>query len=126
MLLSSSLTYADTIIYEAWVDITFYDPFDPKQTGEDPGVGAWNYKIKKGDRIIAISRDLEKLGLTNGKKVYIDDFGTYMVRDRMNKRWKSRIDIAIYEGKNLKERRKIARKKGIIKNRRIIWKISIH
>ena len=42
---------------------------------------------------IAISRDLEALGLTLGDMVVIKGMGLFRIEDRMNKRWKNRIDI---------------------------------
>jgi 3D (Asp-Asp-Asp) domain-containing protein len=48
---------------------------------------------------IAVSRDLMKQGLTHNKKVKIEGLpGEYKVLDKMNARWKNRIDI--YMGKN--------------------------
>ncbi len=66
-------------------------------------MAAWNNKIKPGMKIIAVSRDLiKKYGLTNGKKVKIQGLpGLYTVRDKMNKRFRSRIDI--YMGLNKKK-----------------------
>ncbi len=54
-------------------------------------------------KIIAVSRDLiYKYGLTNGVKVRIKGLpGIYTVRDKMNKRYKERIDI--YMGMNKKK-----------------------
>ncbi len=46
-------------------------------------------------KIIAVSRDLlSKYGMRNGTKVRISGLpGYYRVRDKMNKRYKKRIDI---------------------------------
>jgi 3D (Asp-Asp-Asp) domain-containing protein len=70
------------------------------QTDETPFLAAWNNRIRPGMKIIAVSRDLiKKYGLTNGVKVRLKGFpGYYIVRDKMNKRFKSRIDI--YMGMN--------------------------
>lgn len=43
--------------------------------------------------VLAVSRDLEAVGLTLGKTVVIKGMGTFRIEDRMNKRWKNRIDI---------------------------------
>jgi len=45
-------------------------------------------------KIIAVSRDLIELGLTHNTKIKIIGLpGEYIVLDKMNKRWKRRIDI---------------------------------
>jgi 3D (Asp-Asp-Asp) domain-containing protein len=50
-------------------------------------------------RWIAVSRDLEALGYTMGTNVLIfgaDDLdGVWTIEDRMNKRWKHRIDFLV-------------------------------
>ncbi|WP_444929696.1 3D domain-containing protein [Microbulbifer sp. SSSA002] len=75
------------------VDATAYNSV-PGQTDSDPWVAAWNNRLRPGDKIIAVSRDLERHGLTNGAKVKIEGLpGTYTVRDRMNKRFRNRIDV---------------------------------
>ncbi|WP_250459485.1 3D domain-containing protein [Microbulbifer litoralis] len=96
------------------VDATAYNSV-PGQTDDDPWVAAWNNRLRPGDKIIAVSRDLEKHGLTNGTKVKIEGLpGTYTVRDRMNKRFKNRIDV--WMEKDLKKARKWGKKKL-----KIIW-----
>ncbi|SEA36419.1 3D (Asp-Asp-Asp) domain-containing protein [Microbulbifer marinus] len=91
------------------VDATAYNSV-PGQTDDDPWVAAWNNRLRPGDKIIAVSRDLEKHGLTNGAKVKIEGLpGTYTVRDRMNKRFKNRIDV--WMEKDIKKARKWGKKK---------------
>ena len=63
------------------------------ETDFSPWVAAWNNRLHHGDRVIAVSRDLEKLGLGNGSVVYVEGLGLYTVRDRMNKRKRRSIDI---------------------------------
>jgi len=66
----------------------------PSETSGDPYLAAWNNRLTPGEKAIAVSRDLIGLGLTNGTKVKIEGLpGTYTVRDKMNKRWRRRIDI---------------------------------
>ncbi|QKX17442.1 3D domain-containing protein [Microbulbifer sp. YPW1] len=85
------------------------------QTDDDPWTAAWNNRLRPGDKIIAVSRDLEKHGLTNGAKVKIEGLpGTYTVRDRMNKRYTNRIDV--WMEKDIKKARKWGKKKL-----KIIW-----
>jgi 3D (Asp-Asp-Asp) domain-containing protein len=44
--------------------------------------------------VIAVSKDLEdEIGLKMGQMVLIEGMGTFRIEDRMNKRWKRRIDI---------------------------------
>lgn len=64
------------------------------QTQGDPFLAAWNNRLKPGMKAIAVSRDLLKLGLTNGVKVKIEGLpGTYVVKDKMNARFTRKIDI---------------------------------
>lgn len=58
------------------------------------GLAAWGDQLKPGMKAIAVSRDLIKAGLTHRTEVQIEGLsGTYMVLDKMNKRWKEKIDI---------------------------------
>jgi LysM repeat protein len=66
-----------------------------RQTDKTPFLAAWNNRIRPGMKIIAVSRDLlYKYGMKNGTKVKITGLrGYYTVRDKMNKRYRKRIDI---------------------------------
>jgi 3D (Asp-Asp-Asp) domain-containing protein len=64
---------------------------DPLQTDDTPDVCAWGDKIRPG--IIAISRDLERSGLTRGKEVHIEGIGKVVVMDRMHRRKRNQIDL---------------------------------
>ena len=70
------------------------------QTDKTPFLAAWNNRLRPGMKIIAVSRDLlTKYGLRNGSRVRIGGLpGIYRVRDKMNKRYRKRIDI--YMGMN--------------------------
>lgn len=58
------------------------------------GLTAFGDQLEPGDKAIAVSRDLIKQGLTHGTKIRIDGLpGTYTVQDKMNRRWKDKIDI---------------------------------
>jgi len=60
-----------------------------------------------------VSRDLLDRGLTNGTYVTIDGLhGKYKVLDKMNKRWKKKIDI--YMGINLKKAKRWGKRKVTI------------
>lgn len=65
------------------------------QTDRTPLIAAWNNRIRPGMKIIAVSRDLiTRYGLKNGSRVRIGGLkGYYVVRDKMNKRFRRRIDI---------------------------------
>ena len=75
----------------------------PDQTDSTPFLAAWNNRIRPGMKIIAVSPDLiKKYKLTNGVKVRIKGLkGVFTVRDKMNKKFKRRIDI--YMGLNKKK-----------------------
>jgi len=77
------------------------------------GLSAWGDQLKPGMKSIAVSRDLIKLGLRHEAEVRIDGFeGTYIVRDKMNKRWIRRIDI--FMGNNVNEAREWGKRKVVI------------
>ena len=77
----------------------------PGQTDSTPFITASNKVIDKdnpgGHRWIAVSRDLEALGYTFGTRVCVENAGPmdgyWIVQDRMNKRWTSRIDFLVDE-----------------------------
>jgi 3D (Asp-Asp-Asp) domain-containing protein len=79
------------------VDATAYNSL-PEQTEGDPWLSASGHLLEYGMRAIAVSPDLAKLGLVFGRKVRIDGLkGEWVVRDRMPKRWKRRIDVFMGE-----------------------------
>ena len=85
-----------------------------RETDKTPYLAAWNNRLKPSVKSIAISRDLLKLGLTNGTKVHIDGLaGTYTVLDKMHKRWKKKIDI--YMGCSIKKARRWGKRKVTIR-----------
>lgn len=58
------------------------------------GLTAFGDVLEPGDKAIAVSRDLIRQGLTHGTKIRIGGLpGTYTVQDKMNKRWRNKIDI---------------------------------
>ena len=72
----------------------------PEQTDDDPYLAAWGDVIKPGMKVIAVSRDLIPQGLDHHAAVRIEGLpGVYLVLDKMNERWKRRIDI--YMGHDL-------------------------
>jgi len=76
---------------------------DPAQCNADylttASLKTINEKNPQGHRWIAVSRDLEKHGFVFGTKVCVENAGSFdgvwTVEDRMNKRWKNRIDFLV-------------------------------
>jgi len=90
------------------------------QTSGDPRITAWGDTLKPGMKSIAVSRDLIDSGLTSGVEVKIEDLpGTYIVQDKMNRRWKKKIDI--YMGEDVQKAREWGKKKVVIR-----WKTPLH
>ena len=70
------------------------------QTDRTPNLAAWGDRLKPGMKVIAVSRDLlTKYGMKHNTVVKIKGLpGTYRVQDKMNKRFRKKIDI--YMGNN--------------------------
>lgn len=82
------------------VTATAYNSVASQTTTSNPAITAWGDTLKPGMKSIAISRDLIDSGLVHNTPVLIEGFeGTYYVKDKMNKRWTSKIDI--YMGLNV-------------------------
>jgi len=87
-----------------------------KQTNKNPTVTAWGHTLKPGMKSIAVSRDLIDLGLVYNTEVSIEGLqGKYKVLDKMNKKWRKRIDI--YMGNDVKLAKKWGKKRV-----KISWK----
>ena len=100
------------------VTATAYNSLAHQTHAEHSAITAWGDSLKPGMKSIAVSRDLMKQGLTHNKKVKIEGFpGEYKVLDKMNGRWKNRIDI--YMGKNEELAKEWGRQKVIIS-----WKVK--
>ena len=84
------------------------------QTDSTPFLAAWNNRLRPGMKVIAISRDLlYRYGMRNGTRVRIGGLpGIYRVRDKMNKRFKKRIDI--YMGTNRRKALRWGRRSVVI------------
>ncbi len=64
------------------------------ETQGDPFQTAFGDTLKPGIKAIAVSRDLLDSGLTHNTEVWIEGLnGPYCVIDKMNRRWRKRIDI---------------------------------
>lgn len=84
------------------------------QTDKTPFLAAWNNRIRPGMKIIAVSPDLiRRYGITNGVRVRISGLpGTYVVRDKMNKRLRNHIDI--YMGTNRRKALRWGRRRVVL------------
>lgn len=81
-----------------------------KETNSHPFLGAWGNRLNPKVKSIAISRDLLRMGLKHGMRVKIKGYkGTFLVLDKMNKRWRRKIDI--YMGRNRKKALKFGKKR---------------
>ena len=79
------------------------------QTDGNPSIAAWGDRLKPGMKAIAISRDFLGRGFKRGTKVKISGLpGEYVVLDKMNKRWRNKIDI--YMGKDVRAARNWGRR----------------
>ena len=80
------------------------------QTSSNPSITAFGDSLRPGDRYIAVSRDLLDSGLVHNTKVKIEGFDSlYVVKDKMNRRWRKRIDI--YMGVDIKAAKQWGKKK---------------
>jgi 3D (Asp-Asp-Asp) domain-containing protein len=80
------------------------------QTDGTPSVTAYGIKLRPGMRIVAVSRDLEKMGLSQGAKIRVSGLeGEWTVGDRMHARWTRRIDV--YMGLDVKAAREWGKRK---------------
>ncbi len=97
------------------VSVSAYNSLASQTKKGNPALAAWGDVLKPGMKVIAVSRDLLKKGLTHNKEVKIEGLkGTYKVVDKMNKRWKNKIDV--YMGVDVKAARKWGKQ-----TRKIYW-----
>lgn len=83
------------------------------QTQGNPNITAWGDTLKPGMKVVAISRDLLALGIGHNSVMTIASLpDTFYVKDKMNHRWRNRIDI--YMGKDVKKAREWGRQKLFI------------
>lgn len=83
------------------------------QTLGNPNVAAWGDTLDPQVKSIAVSRDLLQLGLIKDTPVLLEAFAdTFLVKDKMNRRWRKRIDI--FMGKDVKKAREWGVKKMMI------------
>jgi 3D (Asp-Asp-Asp) domain-containing protein len=76
------------------VTATAYNSVESQTKKGNIGLAAWGDTLVPGEKAIAISRDLIKIGLSHNDEVQIEGLeGTYIVKDKMNKRWEKKIDV---------------------------------
>ncbi len=92
---SNSGKEADSITYDTLqVTSTAYNSVESQTKKGNIGLAAWGDTLKPGDRAIAVSRDLIDSGLRHNTIVFIEGFDEpFLVKDKMNKRWKNKVDI---------------------------------
>lgn len=85
------------------VTATAYNSVESQTKKGDPVTTAFGDKLKPGMKAIAVSRDLlEEEGIEHGAEVRIKGLpGKFKVLDKMNKRWKKKIDI--YMGEDVEQ-----------------------
>ncbi|MEM9361504.1 MAG: hypothetical protein AAGA43_02665 [Bacteroidota bacterium] len=92
------------------VTASAYNSVPWQTTEENPSIAAWGDTLKPGMKSIAVSRDLLKMGLTHNTMVKIGNWpDTFYVKDKMNSRWRKRIDI--YMGLDVQKAREWGKKK---------------
>lgn len=95
------------------VTATAYTMREAETKKGNVGLAAWGDQLEPGMKAIAVSRDLIDEGLGHGTKVRIEKLdGTYVVRDKMNKRWEKKIDI--FMGRDVKAAREWGKRKVTI------------
>jgi len=74
-------------------EVTAYNVGDPRQTDQSPCIGA------SGENLCQLLAQGEKICAANfvplGTKLYIQNYGICRVADRLNSRFKNRVDIAM-------------------------------
>jgi 3D (Asp-Asp-Asp) domain-containing protein len=76
---------------EVWA--TAYNSL-PGQTDRHPDLTAFGTRLEPGMRVVAVSNDLYEMGLRQGVRLEIEGLpGEWRVADRMNSRWKKKIDL---------------------------------
>jgi 3D (Asp-Asp-Asp) domain-containing protein len=111
--LVGAVAAADSDTRELEVTATAYNSV-PGQTQGNPRITAWGHRLEPGEKAIAVSRDLLELGLRDGTRVEIDGLpGTWVVRDKMARRWRRHIDI--YMGDDVEKARRWGRRRVTIR-----------
>ncbi|WP_417888031.1 3D domain-containing protein [Zunongwangia sp.] len=98
--------YTDTLL----VTVSAFNSVKQQTNYENPDIAAWGDTLKPGMNAIAVSRDLLAKGISHNSKIKIEGFDSiFFVKDKMNSKWRNRIDI--YMGTNIKKATRFGRKK---------------
>jgi 3D (Asp-Asp-Asp) domain-containing protein len=100
--------------YKSWKSMELtassYNSVENQTKKGNIGLAAWGDTLKPGVKAIAVSRDLIKMGFEHNTRVKIKGLdGYYKVMDKMNRRWKKKIDI--YMGTDVQKARNWGKKK---------------
>lgn len=80
------------------VTATAYNSLPAQTSKIHPKITAWGDSLAPGMKVIAVSQDLIPVGLDHNTPVKLEgDTTTYIVKDKMNPKWKNRIDIYMGE-----------------------------
>lgn len=86
------------------VTATTYTLAEDETKQGNVGLAAWGDHLERGDKAVAVSRDLVKQGLGHNARVRIEGVdGTFTVLDKMNRRWRKKIDILFSSKKKARE-----------------------
>jgi 3D (Asp-Asp-Asp) domain-containing protein len=100
------------VVSETIREVTAYNAGDPKQTADDPCISA------SGENICKALEQGKKRCAANfvslGTLLHIDKYGVCLVTDRMNHRYKNRVDIAM-RSDEYRKARKFGRQKLKVK-----------
>ena len=83
------------------VTATAYTLSEAETKKGNVGLAAWGDQLEPGMKAIAVSRDLIPKGLTH--RTEVEGLGTYVVLDKMNKRWTDKIDILMADRADARE-----------------------
>ncbi|PHR13896.1 MAG: hypothetical protein COA40_05145 [Aequorivita sp.] len=76
------------------VTATAYNALEHQTKKGNSRRAAWGDLLEDGVKAVAVSRDLIALGLDHNEEIEIEGLdGTYVVKDKMHRRWQKRIDI---------------------------------
>lgn len=95
---------------ELTVTASAYNSLHGQGAGRDHALAAWGDRLEPGMQVIAVSRDLIRMGLTHNTEVTVEGLpGVWLVKDKMHRRWKRKIDI--YMGEDVQAAREWGRRK---------------
>lgn len=99
---------------ELEVTASAYNSVAWQTKANNPSIAAWGDTLKPEMKAIAVSRDLIDSGLVHNTKVIIEGFqDTFLVKDKMNRRWRKKIDI--YMGLDITKARDWGKKEVTIR-----------